>query len=114
MKSFIEVFVKALVRGVLYSIGFGVVGGLAGLLLGKGFIVGSYMAILGGACVAMLVAAWNLIGSPKKRFEFFTHRKDKEKTDSSEKVEMGTGGMYPTIIAVEMLLIGFVIEALLH
>lgn len=128
MKALIEVLVKAVVRGILYSAGFALIGGLIGLVLKKGFIQGAYVLVLAGACVAMLVAAYGFIGSPKKRFSFFTQNRyedlvDKEETGLSDPSEKHLDhhsdkeafrGLYPTIIAIEMLVIGFIIEAMLH
>lgn len=128
MKVLIEVLVKAVVRGILYSAGFAVIGGLIGLVLKKGFIQGAYILVLAGACVAMLVAAYGFIGSPKKRFSFFTQNRyedlvDQDEggiTDPTEKHndvrpdKEAFRGLYPTIIAIEMLVIGFIIEAMLH
>ncbi|GAU76132.1 hypothetical protein [Fusibacter sp. 3D3] len=125
MKRLTELIVKALVRGVIYAGGFALVGGLAGLLLKKGFIQGAYMAVLAGSSAAMLVAAYGFIGSPKTRFSFFTHNQyddvtrsiDEKKSTNSETPENESieyRGLYPTIIAVELLVIGFIIEALLH
>ncbi len=126
MKAFIEILVKGLVRGLIYSIGFALIGGLIGLVLKKGFIQGAYTLVLATACVAMLVAAYGFIGSPKKRFSFFTQNRyeigdnTEEKSDALERASDNAAdteafkGLYPTIIAVEMLIIGFIIEALLH
>ncbi len=120
MKEIVETVVKALVRGGLYAAGFALIGGLAGLLTQKGFVTGAYIAVLAASCIAMLVAAWGFIGSPKKRFSFFTQDRYRKKEptskedDNAQNKGMESGGLYPTIIAVEMLIIGFIIEALLH
>ena len=125
MKTLIELIVKALVKGLIYAAGFALVGGLAGVLIKKGFIQGAYITVLAGSAVAMLVASYGFIGSPKARFAFFTHHQyddvskseestESTKTEAKDREDIAFKGLYPTIIAVEMLIIGFIIEALLH
>ncbi|MBF4695644.1 hypothetical protein [Fusibacter ferrireducens] len=137
MKRLVELIIKAVVNGLIYTIGFALVGGLAGMLLKKGFIQGAYVAVFAGSVVAMLIASYRFIGSPKSRFASLTHHqydhvskpteaikpteiikpikdvKAKE-LDSAENEDLEYKGLYPTIIAIEMLVIGFIIEALLH
>lgn len=125
MKRLIELIIKALIRGLLYSLGFALVGGVVGVLIKKGFMHGAYVAVLAGSAVAMLIAIYCTIGPPRARFASLTHHQYDDVDKSTKRIESkkpdikgnrltGYKSLYPTIIAIEMLLIGFIIEALLH
>ncbi|GKT33773.1 hypothetical protein ADUPG1_007508 [Aduncisulcus paluster] len=79
---------------------------------------GSYVLILVAGVIALFVAVIGFIGTPKTRFEFFTRiRKRNGKVEEIRKEELetlGEAGVSPAIIGVVMVVLGFVLEALMH
>jgi hypothetical protein len=87
-----------------------VLGGVIGLILGWGFLAGAYMLTLTAAVMMMLVAIYYMVGSPGKRFDFFTQRRYRE-DDAKDAL---SDAIAPIGIAVWLLVFGFFLESLLH
>ncbi|MBS7527262.1 hypothetical protein KHM83_11275 [Fusibacter paucivorans] len=85
-------------------------GGVIGLIFGWGFLSGAYVLTLIAAVMMMLVAIYYMVGSPGKRFDFFTQRRYRE-DDAKDSLSDAIG---PIGIAVWLMAFGFFLESLLH
>lgn len=105
-------------KGILYSLMLGIVGVPAAWLLKWPLLKGSYVFILTAGVLAIFVAAIGFIGTPKTRFEYFTRMRKRdgkiEEISKDELEVLGEAGVSPAIIGVMMIIIGFVVEALMH
>jgi protein-S-isoprenylcysteine O-methyltransferase Ste14 len=90
--------------------GAGIVGGVIGMILGWGFLTGAYILTLAASVVVMLIAIYYMIGSPGKRFDFFTQRRYRE-TGAKDSL---SDAVAPILIAVWLMVFGFFLESLLH
>lgn len=111
-------FLTNIFKGVLYSIMLGIVGMPMSFVLKWPLFKGSYVLILAAGVVALFFAVIGLIGTPKTRFEFFARIRKKdgkiEHISKDELEELGEAGVSPATIGIVMIVIGFVIEALMH
>jgi len=111
-------FLTNIFKGILYSILLGVVGLALGWFMKWPLLKGSYILILAAGTIAMFVAVVGFIGTPKMRHEFFTRMRitngKAESISKEELQELGEAGVSPAIIGVVMMLIGFILEAIIH
>lgn len=95
--------------GIL-TVGVTIIGGLMGLALWKSFLVGAYLLSLGIAVLLMIVGSYYLIGTPKRRYDFFFNVEN----ETNEQKKKSYENMIPATLAVWMLIWGFFLESLLH
>ena len=111
-------FLTNIFKGILYSLMLGIVGLLVSWIMKWPLLKGSYVLILTAGVLAIFVATIGFIGTPKTRFEFFTRMRKRdgkiEEISKDELEVLGDAGVSPAIIGIVMIIIGFVIEALMH
>lgn len=88
----------------------------AGLLLSviydMEFLKGVYVALFGVGVLMLLYASLMLIGSPKRRFEYYTRmefRSDSAKPSEGKHFE--AFGILPALLGITAIVLGFVLEA---
>ncbi|SHK21275.1 hypothetical protein [Paramaledivibacter caminithermalis] len=101
---------KYLIKGLVYSVGFGIVGVLFSMFKGWHLLKGAYIFVLGAGLITSAISAVLLIGTPKMRKEYFV-RKNKEDFDDPTR---GGEGIAPALMGIVMIIIGFTIEAMMH
>jgi len=106
----IKNILKYVLKGLIYSAVFAVIGGAFSLFKGWEILKGAYIAVLGAGLVTMVISAILLVGTPKIRKEYFV-RETKEKFEDPVR---GGEGIGPALMGVVMMIIGFVLEALMH
>lgn len=113
-----EKFLTNVFKGILYSIMIGIVGIPVSFIFGWPILQGIYVAILAMGCFALVIAIASFVGTPKQRYEFFSGLKFKtdkvERISEEDKKKLGEQGTSPAIIGIVMIIIGFIIEALMH
>ncbi len=115
----IERILTDIFKGIIYSTLLGVVGLGLSLLMGWPLLKGVYLLILITGTVVMIIAIMLLIGTRKSRTKYIFKGKyvegKLEKLDEAEKRrDFAAGGVSPAIIATVMVIIGFIVEALMH
>jgi len=109
MKAF-ESILTAFFRGLLYVLGFFIIGGLIGLVLKKGFLRGAYIALIGASLLSMIVSIVMMIGTPKSRKKHYFEANELDENDEPRV----KGVLYPITISVVLLVAGFIVESFLH
>ncbi len=120
MYNVLERLLTDIFKGIIYSLMLGVLGAGIGFLLGWPLLKGAYMIILVGASLVMVVSIVFLIGSPKSRMEFMIKGKvikgkiEKFEDEKERNKDFSSKGISPVIISIVMIIIGFLVEALMH
>jgi len=87
-----------------------VLGGVIALITGVPFLQGAYVLNLGFAVVAMIIASYYLIGTPKKRYDYFFNGSRKSEKREHKDID----NLAPALLAVWLLFVGFFLESLMH
>jgi hypothetical protein len=119
MSKIIEKVLTDIFKGIIYSALLGVVGLGLSLLMGWPLLKGAYLLILIAGSLVMIIAILLLIGTSKSRMQYILRGKIKdgkiEKLDEAEKRrDFAASGVSPAIIASVMVIMGFILEALMH
>lgn len=119
MGKWLERILTDVFKGIIYTVLFGIVGLGVGFLLGWPLLKGAYVLILGAGAFVMLVAILLLIGTPRNRLQYILKGRlidgRIEQLDRDEtRRDFSSGGVSPAIIAVVMIIMGFLVEALMH
>jgi fructose-specific phosphotransferase system IIC component len=101
---------QVLKYALILSAGASILGGMIALMMGNPFLQGAYLFNLGLAVVAMMIASYYLIGTPKKRYDFFFRTLQKPSKDSPKNID----NLAPALLAVWLLFVGFFLESLMH
>ncbi|SKC91232.1 hypothetical protein [Maledivibacter halophilus] len=106
----IKNIINYLIKGVIYSIVFAAIGSVFSLLKGWQLLKGAYIFVLGAGIITMIISVLLLIGTPKIRKKYFVREK---KEDFDDPIRGGEG-IGPALMGVMMMVIGFLLEALMH
>jgi len=99
-----------LLKGVIYSAAFAVIGGAFSFLKGWELLKGAYIFVLGAGLVTIIVSVLLLVGTPKMRKEYFVRKSEEDFKDPMR----GGEGIGPALMGIVMMIIGFALEALMH
>ncbi|MEA3423686.1 MAG: hypothetical protein U9Q80_07835 [Bacillota bacterium] len=120
MEKFLENLLTDVFKGVIYSALFGLVGIGVSLFAGWQILKGVYITILVAGSILMVLSVVFLVGTPKSRVEYFIKGKivdgkiEKFGKDEKGAKDFSKKGVSPAIIAIVMVAIAFIIEALMH
>ncbi len=95
-------------KGIIYSAILAVLGMAASFILKWHFLKGAYIFVLGAGILTMIVSIILLIGTPKMRGKYLINKEENNKSD------IGGEGIGPAFMGIVMMVIGFIIEALMH
>ncbi|MCT4565975.1 MAG: hypothetical protein N4A68_16920 [Maledivibacter sp.] len=106
----IRAIFKYLLKGLIYSAVFTVIGGGFSLFKGWHFLKGAYIFVLGAGLIASVISSGLLIGTPKIRKGYFA----RNKKEGFEDPTRGGEGIAPALMGIVMLVVGFALEAMMH
>lgn len=106
----VRAILKYIIRGLIYSAIFAVIGAGFSLFKGWHFLKGAYIFVLGAGLITSVISAALLVGTPKMRKGYFAR---KEKEDFNDPTRGGEG-IAPALMGIVMIIIGFALEALMH
>lgn len=101
---------KYLIKGLIYSVIFAVVGAGFSLFKGWPFLKGAYIFVLGAGLITSVISAVLLVGTPKMRKGYFARNKKEDFNDPTR----GGEGIAPALMGIVMIIIGFALEAMMH
>lgn len=103
-------------KGILYALMFGAIGAVASFILKWPLLKGVYLFILVPGVLSLVLSVIFFIGTPKDRYEFFSKLKFDEEIpiEVDEEKALGSDAWKPAIIGTVLIIIGFVVEALMH
>lgn len=101
---------KYSIKGLIYSVIFAVIGAGFSLFNGWYFLKGAYIFVLGAGLITSIISAVLLIGTPKTRKGYFARKKKEDFNDPTR----GGEGIAPAFMGIVMVIIGFILEAIMH
>lgn len=120
MYNVLERLLTDIFKGIMYSFMCGVLGAGIGFLFGWPLLKGAYVTILIGASIVMLISVIFLIGTPKSRMEFLIKGKvikgkiEKFENEKERNTDFLSKGISPVIVSIVMIILGFLLEAVIH
>lgn len=106
----IKNLLKYVLKGLIYSTIFAVIGAVFSLFKGWEILKGAYISVLGSGLVTMVISVVLLVGTPKMRKEYFVRETKEDFKDPMR----GGEGIGPALMGGVMIIIGFALEALMH
>lgn len=110
MTVLLKRIMEYLIKGILYSIPLAVLGAGFSFLKGWPLLKGAYVFVLTGGVITMVISTMLLIGTPNMRKEYFRMSQEEKKNNPLR----GGEGIAPALMGIVMIIIGFMIEALMH
>jgi len=103
-------FKQLLKYAVILTVSASIIGGVIALIMGMPFLQGAYLLNFVFSVIAMLVASYYLIGSPKKRYDYFFNTSQESRREEHKNLD----NLAPALLAVWLLFVGFFLESLMH